>query len=83
MPVLHDVHCGLMPPIQHHNCKDVPYLVTRAEVVQLPCGEENGLREEKVVKLLNSTIALATQLAISLLQSSTVHSGYWEAVKVL
>lgn len=25
--VLHDVHCGLMPPVQHHHCKDVPDLV--------------------------------------------------------
>lgn len=33
--VLHDVHCRLVPPVQHHYSKDVPYLVTRAEVVEL------------------------------------------------
>jgi hypothetical protein len=25
--VLHDIHRGLMPPIQHHYCKDMPDLV--------------------------------------------------------
>lgn len=33
--VLHDVHHGLVPPVQHHHRQDVPDLVTRAEVVQL------------------------------------------------
>lgn len=42
MSVLHDVHCGLVPPIQHHHCQDVPHLVARAEVVELACGGEQG-----------------------------------------
>lgn len=35
--VLHDVDGRLMPPVQHDHREDVPYLVARTEVVQLPC----------------------------------------------
>lgn len=53
MSVLHDVHCGLVPPVQHHHCQDVPHLVARAEVVQLACGGEQG---HSGIQLLNSTL---------------------------
>lgn len=55
--VLHDVHCGLVPPVQHHHCQDVPHLVARAEVVQLACGGEQG----HGVQLLNLATAHAVQ----------------------
>lgn len=77
--VLHDVHCGLMPPVQHHHCKDMPHLVTRAEVVQLACGQEKG----QVVKSFHLAITHAMQLAISLLQSSTTQAACREAAQVL
>lgn len=33
--VPHDVHRGLVPPVQHHHCEDMPDLVAGSEVVQL------------------------------------------------
>jgi len=68
-----------MPPVQHHHGKDMPHLVTGAEVVQLSCAEEKG----RVVRVLNSATTPAMQLAIGLFQSSTLHSTSWEAVKAL
>lgn len=73
--VLHDVHCRLVPPVQHHYSKDVPYLVTRAEVVELSCEEQKG---EAVVKF---ALAYARQVASSLFPSSVPHSAAWETVK--
>lgn len=32
---VHDVYSGLVPPVKHHNHKDVPHLVAGAQVVQL------------------------------------------------
>lgn len=33
----HDVHGGLMPPVEHQHHQDVPHLVAGAQVVQLAC----------------------------------------------
>lgn len=32
---VHDVHSGLMPPVEHHHHQDVPHLVAGAQIVQL------------------------------------------------
>lgn len=74
--VLHDVHCRLVPPVQHHYCKDVPYLVTRAEVVELSCGEQK--REAAVTFALTHE----RQAAGSLFPSSVTRSAGWETAKL-
>lgn len=39
VPEVHDVHGGLVPPVEHQHHQDVPHLVAGAQVVQLTWEE--------------------------------------------
>lgn len=42
VPEVHDVHGGLMPPIEHEHDQDVPQLMTGSKIVHLTCTGRKG-----------------------------------------
>lgn len=46
----HDVHGGLVPPVEHQHHQHVPQLVTGAQVVELACRG----RQRKGLRMLNT-----------------------------
>lgn len=76
VPEVHDVHGGLMPPVEHEHHQDVPQLMAGSKVVHLTCSGGKGpcvfwkqLKKKKGTATKQNWFLLINELVTSELNS--------------